>query len=220
MKNKLLKSLNHIQKQLGTETLDNAFSQIESFIRDLPEQKSETETKSDDRARFLLPVSMRGETEAYAIFSDGACRGNPGAGAYGCFVQDSSGEVLFEKSEVFENTTNNRMELLGVIEGLATLGKNLNESGKSIGDFKIVVVTDSKYVVDGTSKWMAGWKSRGWKKADKKPPENLEMWKKLDLLKERIGDNLILEWVKGHAGHPQNERCDQLANEALDREGY
>jgi ribonuclease HI len=218
MKQKLIKSLKQIQNHLNSESLNDAFSQIESFIAGLPDKERVESDKS--LGEFILPASMNGEVEAYAIFSDGACRGNPGPGAYGCFVQDTNGEVLFEKSEVFEETTNNRMELLGVIEGLTTLGKKLNDNGKSIGDFKIVVVTDSKYVVDGTSKWMAGWKSRGWKKADKKAPENLEMWKKLDLLKERVGNNLILEWVKGHAGHPQNERCDQLANEALDREGY
>jgi ribonuclease HI len=219
MKNKLLKSLKQIQKKVDSISLDDAFSQIETYINDLPDDKSE-ETNTNLFGEFTLPKSMSGEIEAFAIYSDGACRGNPGPGAYGCFAQDIQGTVLFEKSEVFTQTTNNRMELLGVIEGLTGLGKYLNDQGKSIKDFKIVVVTDSKYVVDGTSKWMDGWKAKGWKKADKKTPVNVEMWQKLDPLKELIGSNLVLEWVKGHSGHPQNERCDQLANEALDREGH
>ena len=216
MKKNLLKSLKQIEKKIDHSSLNDAFGQIKEYIGSLPDD----EEKIGDLGEFILPKSINGLEEAFVIYSDGACRGNPGPGAYGCFVQDAQGTVLFEKAEVFKDTTNNRMELLGVIEGLTTLGKNLNEQGNSIGQYKIVVVTDSKYVVDGVSKWMAGWKARGWKKADKKVPENIEMWKKMDLLKERIGDNLTLEWVKGHSGHPQNERCDQLANEALDNEGF
>lgn len=220
MKKRLLKSLKKIQKELDDSSVANAFCQIEDSINKLEEVPNASPSRSSETKNFLLPESIKEESEAYAVYSDGACRGNPGPGAFGCFAQSVEGEVVFEKSEVFKDTTNNRMELLGVIEGLKALGKYLNDEGKSIKDYKIVVVTDSKYVVDGLSKWMEGWKARGWKKADKKTPENVEMWQKLDLLKQRIGDNLVLEWVKGHAGHPQNERCDELANRALDSEGY
>ena len=171
MKKKLLKSLKQIQNKLKEDSLVAAFGQIESFIENLEEDSSQRMNQTGD---YILPESMSGEEQAYAIYSDGACRGNPGPGAYGCFAQDIGGEVLFESSEVYPETTNNRMELLGVIEGLTILGKKLNEDGVSIKDYKIVVVTDSKYVVDGVSKWMDGWKSRGWKKADKKTPENVE----------------------------------------------
>ncbi len=214
MKKKLYNSLKKIEKTLSNESLSDAFSQIYESIDSLEEPSV---SQSGD---FELPASVKGKTGSYVIFSDGACRGNPGPGAYGCFAQNWLGEIVFEQAEVFKNTTNNRMELLGVIEGLKALGAFLNAKNESIASVDILVVTDSKYVVDGISKWMDGWKSRGWKKADKKVPENVEMWQTLDVLKQKIGDNLVLEWVKGHAGHPQNEHCDQMANLALDNEGF
>jgi ribonuclease HI len=214
MKKKLYNSLKKIEKTCDSAELSAAFSQIYDHIDSLHE--IEVEVGGD----FELPSSVKGVSGSYVIFSDGACRGNPGPGAYGCFAQSWDGEIVFEKAEVFKNTTNNRMELLGVIEGIKSLGSYLNAKEQSISSVKILVVTDSKYVVDGTSKWMDGWKARGWKKADKKSPENVEMWQSLDVLKQKIGKNLSLEWVKGHSGHPQNERCDQLANMALDNEGF
>ena len=84
---------------------------------------------------------------------------------------------------------------------------------------KLILFSDSKYVVDGLKSWIHGWKRRGWKKADKKVPENVELWQQLDQLVSKF-KNIEYQWVKGHAGHPQNERCDQLANEALDDAGF
>ena len=104
------------------------------------------------------------------------------------------------------------MELSGVIQGLKFAA---TEYG--VGT-KIFVYTDSKYVVDGIKSWVAGWKKRGWKKADKKEPENLDFWKELDQLNLKM--DLEFHWVKGHAGHPQNERVDELANLAMDANGY
>ena len=152
------------------------------------------------------------------IYTDGACSGNPGIGGWGVVILENN------KDDIFLNggnnyTTNNKMELLGVINGLKILGQKLNEQGMSIASIKVLVVTDSKYVIDGITKWVPGWKARGWKKADKKTPENVELWKQLDLLKDRVGE-LDFEWVKGHSGHPQNEHCDQMANIALDNEGF
>jgi len=144
------------------------------------------------------------------IYSDGACRGNPGPGSYGLYVEGSTGEV-FKDSEAYNLTTNNKMELLGIIKGL--------EFAKSKQVKNVLVVTDSKYAINGMESWVAGWKSRGWKKADKKTPENVDMWQILDSFKTDF-DNLKFEWVKGHSGHPQNEFCDQLANMALDEAGY
>lgn len=214
MKKKLHSSLKKIEKACDNQELTDAFSQIYQYIDSLPEETLEVASE------FEVPPSVKGVEGSYVIFSDGACRGNPGPGAYGCFAQNWLGEVVFEQAEVFKNTTNNRMELLGVIEGLKSLGTFLNAKDQSISSVDILVVTDSKYVVDGISKWMEGWKARGWKKADKKSPENVEMWQTLDVLKQKIGPRLTLKWVKGHSGHPQNERCDQLANMALDNEGF
>lgn len=215
MKKKLYRYLSELESSLGEPRLEDAFSQIEEAISMLDDEVS-TQNSGN---QFEIPDKMQNVENGYVLYSDGACRGNPGPGAYGCIVQDSSAHIVFEHAEVFADTTNNRMEMLGVISGLKILGQSLNDQGKSISDINILVVTDSKYVVDGITKWIEGWKRRGWKKADKKPPENVELWKQLDLLKERIGI-INFDWVKGHSGHPQNEHCDQLANEALDNDGY
>jgi ribonuclease HI len=148
------------------------------------------------------------------VFSDGACRGNPGPGAWGAVAQLKADEFLFQKSGVEFNTTNNKMELTGAIEGLKSVLDNFDDYSTS----DILLVSDSKYVVDGLKSWVSGWKKRGWKKSDGKPPENLELWKELDQLNDKLG-GVHLFWVKGHSGHPQNELCDQLANKALDQVG-
>lgn len=147
------------------------------------------------------------------IYSDGACRGNPGPGSWACFAKDQSQKILFEKTGVETKTTNNKMEMVGVIEGLKGL-LQLKLESKAIEFF-----TDSKYVVSGIKEWMPNWKKRGWKKADKKTPENVELWQEIDQLTQKFS-NLTLSWVKGHAGHPENEKCDQMANEALDDAGF
>ena len=132
------------------------------------------------------------------IFSDGACSGNPGPGGYGVVLRFGSAEKELSGGE--SSTTNNRMELTGVIEGLSALKEPC----------RVILTTDSKYVCDSISKgWAAGWKKRGWVKADKKPALNSDLWAKcLDLLDIH---EVELHWVKGHAGHPENERCDELA---------
>jgi ribonuclease HI len=215
MKKKLFRYLTEIDKALGDTSPRDAISQIEAAISNLIDK----EVISNGNNDFVIPKEMQNVENGYVLYSDGACRGNPGPGSYGCFVQDTNGHIVFEHAEVFEHTTNNRMELLGVINGLKVLGQNLNDKGTSISDIKVLAVTDSKYVVDGITKWVDGWKKRGWKKADKKPPENVELWKQLDLLKEKVG-TINFAWVKGHSGHAQNEHCDQLANAALDNDGY
>lgn len=132
------------------------------------------------------------------IFTDGACSGNPGPGGYGAILR--FGEHVKELSGGEEHTTNNRMELLGVITALETL--------KFPCDVKLV--TDSKYVVDSIEKgWARGWKANGWVKKDKKPALNADLWERLLNLLEI--HNVTFMWVKGHAGHPENERCDELA---------
>ena len=132
------------------------------------------------------------------IFTDGACSGNPGPGGYGAILR--VGEHVKEISGGEANTTNNRMELMGVITALSALKYPCD----------VVLTTDSKYVVDSVTKgWARGWKAKGWIKSDKKPALNVDLWEKLlDLLDVH---NVKFVWVKGHAGHPENERCDELA---------
>ena len=142
------------------------------------------------------------------LYSDGASRGNPGPGGYGTILQytDRAG-VLHEKeiSEGFRETTNNRMELMGVIAGLEALLKPCS----------VDVWSDSQYVIKAfNDHWIDGWKKRGWKKADGKPVLNEELWKRLLLAAEP--HEITWHWVKGHDGHPENERCDALATAAAD----
>ena len=132
------------------------------------------------------------------IFSDGACSGNPGPGGYGAILRCDGKEL--ELSGGDPHTTNNRMELLGVITALEKLKYPC----------KVRVTTDSKYVVDGVTKgWAAGWKKRGWKKSDGKPALNPELWDRL--LAQLDRHEVEFSWIKGHAGHAENERCDRLA---------
>ena len=132
------------------------------------------------------------------MFTDGACSGNPGPGGWGTILR--FGELEKELCGGEKETTNNRMELTAVIEGLKALKEPCN----------VHLVTDSKHVADAiTLGWARSWKQNGWRKADKKPALNVELWQELlDLLEIH---NLEIEWVKGHAGHPENERCDKLA---------
>ena len=137
------------------------------------------------------------------IFSDGACSGNPGPGGYGVVLR--FGNIEKELSGGESSTTNNRMELLGVITGLAALKEPC----------RVIRTTDSKYVVDSVTKgWVYGWKKKGWIKSDKKPALNVDLWERLLPLLEK--HEVTFNWVKGHAGHPENERCDRLAVEQRD----
>lgn len=134
------------------------------------------------------------------LYTDGSCHGNPGPGGWGAILEWEGRER--ELSGGAPATTNNRMELQAVIEGLNALKESCT----------VDVYTDSKYVMDGMKSWIHGWKKRGWKTADKKPVKNVELWQALD---EAVGRHRVQwHWVKGHAGHPQNERADALANAA------
>lgn len=132
------------------------------------------------------------------IFSDGACSGNPGPGGYGAILRWKGKEKELCGGEA--HTTNNRMELSGVIEALSALKYPC----------KVKLTTDSKYVIDSVTKgWVYNWKRNGWKKSDKSPALNVDLWEKLLALLE-VHD-VEFFWIKGHAGHPENERCDRLA---------
>lgn len=136
--------------------------------------------------------------EAVEIFSDGACKGNPGRGGWGALLRYGSVEKEIFGGE--SSTTNNRMELTAVIRALEALRQ----------PSKVRVHTDSQYVQKGISEWIVGWKKRGWKTADKQPVKNADLWRQLDALAAQHDIEWL--WVKGHAGHDGNERADQLAN--------
>lgn len=215
MKKKQLRALNALEKWLlkeisGNDPLQESFKCIRQAIEGLPDEES-VEVASE----LPAPKELGPDTHAIALFSDGGCRGNPGPGASAFVIQDYAGKVLGEGVEFEAFTTNNKMELLGPIRGLSELIQILPEAGRDPLLTKVVVVTDSKYVVDGMKTWVSGWKARGWKKADGKTPENLDLWQNLEELRTRFMD-IDWKWVKGHGGHPQNEYCDKKANEAMD----
>lgn len=132
------------------------------------------------------------------LFTDGACKGNPGPGGWGALLKYGANEKELWGGE--DNTTNNRMELMAAIEGLKALTRPC----------QVVLTTDSKYVKQGINQWLAGWKKNGWKTASKQPVKNKDLWQALD--KECSRHEVEWHWVKGHAGHAGNERADQLAN--------
>lgn len=136
------------------------------------------------------------------IFTDGACRGNPGPGGWGVLLRYASREKKLHGGE--PNTTNNRMELTAAIQGLSALKEPCD----------VRLVTDSQYVRKGITEWMANWKKRNWRTAAKKPVLNVDLWQQLDEACSR--HSIAWEWVKGHSGHRENEIADQLANKGID----
>ena len=206
-------ALNTLKKNFsGDREAQKALLLLEKKIK---AQALDDEVIPTDEEPFPLPEDIKIKKKAFALFADGACRGNPGPGSWASMGQDQSGKVLFEVFGVENQTTNNQMEIQAAIEGLLELKRIIG----SPLDCEIFLFSDSKYVVEGMEKWIPEWKKRGWKKADNKIPENLNRWQKLDEIKGFF-PRLQFIWVKGHAGHPQNERCDQLANHALDEIDY
>ncbi len=136
------------------------------------------------------------------IFTDGACRGNPGPGGWGALLSCRGKEKELFGGEPL--TTNNRMELMAAIEALRSLRRRCS----------VVLTTDSQYVRNGITEWMPNWKRRGWKTAARKPVKNEDLWRELDEQVQR--HDIQWKWVRGHTGHPGNERADQLANRGID----
>ncbi|CAI8299006.1 MAG: Ribonuclease HI [Cellvibrionales bacterium UBA7375] len=136
------------------------------------------------------------------IFTDGACRGNPGPGGWGALLRYGDNERSLCGGE--HETTNNRMELMAVIKGLSALQRSC----------EVTVTSDSTYVLKGIQEWMPNWKKKGWKTASKKPVKNVDLWQQLDELVEL--HTIDWQWVKGHSGHAENEIADQLANRGID----
>jgi ribonuclease HI len=138
------------------------------------------------------------------LFTDGACSGNPGPGGWAYVLRHPATGKTREGCGAEPDTTNNRMELQAVIQGLSALTRSS----------RVDLTSDSKYVLDGLKQWLAGWKRRGWKTADKKPVKNQDLWMALD---ELMGKHEVsFHWIRGHAGHAENERCDQLAVAAIE----
>ena len=136
------------------------------------------------------------------IFTDGACRGNPGPGGWGALLRYGATEKTLFGGE--PDTTNNRMELMAAIMALEAL----------TAPCQVVLTTDSRYVMDGITKWMVNWKKRGWKTASKQPVKNADLWQRLDAAREK--HTIEWQWVKGHSGHPENDKADALANRGID----
>ena len=140
------------------------------------------------------------ELTVVEIFTDGACKGNPGPGGWGAVIRAGANEKELSGGEA--ETTNNRMELTAAIEALNALKRPC----------RVRLSTDSRYVMDGLTRWIHGWRKNGWRTADKKPVKNAELWHALIAACER--HRIEWQWVKGHAGHPENERADKLASDA------
>lgn len=136
------------------------------------------------------------------IFTDGACRGNPGPGGWGAVLRYGSEEKELYGGEI--ETTNNRMELMAAIQALESLTRRC----------AVELTTDSEYVKNGITQWIDNWKKRGWRTANKKPVKNIDLWQRLD--KAASQHDVSWHWVRGHTGHPENERADELANRGID----
>ncbi len=136
------------------------------------------------------------------IFTDGACRGNPGPGGWGALLRYGGHEKELYGGEA--DTTNNRMELMAAIRALESLTRPC----------KVALTTDSSYVRNGITQWLPNWKKRNWKTADRKPVKNVDLWQRLDQAAQ--AHDIDWHWVKGHSGHPENERADLLANRGID----
>lgn len=141
-------------------------------------------------------------SERVELYTDGACKGNPGPGGWGALARFKGVEKEFFGGE--KNTTNNRMELMAVIEGLKSLTRSCS----------VLITTDSQYVKNGITSWIHNWKKNGWKTAAKKPVKNVDLWQALDT--EVAKHQVDWAWVKGHSGHAENERADQLANKGIE----
>lgn len=141
-------------------------------------------------------------SQTVEVYTDGACRGNPGPGGWGVLLRYGNTEKELYGGEA--DTTNNRMELMAAIQALENLKR----------ESEVILTTDSQYVRKGITEWIANWKKRGWKTASKQPVKNKDLWQRLD--KAATQHQVEWHWVRGHTGHPENERADELANRGID----
>ncbi len=164
-----------------------------------PSKQNATETPSPSAAPGA------GDKPHVLLFTDGACSGNPGPGGWGYILKHPGTGKVKESSGGEPQTTNNRMELIAVIEGLTALTR----------PSRVDLTSDSQYVLNGLKDWLEAWKARGWRTAAKAPVKNEDLWRRLDELKQK--HEIAFHWIRGHAGHEENERCDQLAVQAIAR---
>jgi ribonuclease HI len=150
-------------------------------------------------------MKQESNNQKIEMYTDGACRGNPGPGGWGVMLRFNSTEKELFGGEA--QTTNNRMELMAAIRGLEALTKPCS----------VVLTTDSQYVIKGVNEWMENWIRRGWKTSAKKPVKNVDLWQRLSAALEK--HQVEWQWVRGHTGHPENERADELANRGIDELG-
>lgn len=141
-------------------------------------------------------------SQTVEVYTDGACRGNPGPGGWGVLLRYGNTEKELYGGEA--DTTNNRMELMAAIQALENLKR----------ESEVILTTDSQYVRKGITEWIANWKKKGWKTASKQPVKNKDLWQRLD--KAATQHQVEWHWVRGHTGHPENERADELANRGID----
>ncbi|MBY0517369.1 MAG: ribonuclease HI [Bacteriovoracaceae bacterium] len=213
---KHLQALDKIASVLKSHELMDAT--VEAQIDGLKAKIKQIPEVPELSGALSAPSELKNLPQGLALFTDGACRGNPGPGSWACVAQTHDGTIIFESCGHESLTTNNKMEIQAVIGAYHQLEQYLLDNPFA-QHTDILLFTDSKYVVDGMNQWVPGWKARDWKKADGKPPENLSLWQELDSLKNRFLQ-VKVGWVKGHNGHPQNEYCDRLANRLLDDEGF
>lgn len=191
MTKNLIEKLNKVSKILADEQIsEELLSNLEKNLDLILEKKKEELS--------FIPNELN---QPIQIWSDGACQGNPGPGGWGTIIEISG--QRFELSGASAKTTNNIMELTGALEGIK----------KTPEGCSILLTSDSQYLVKGMSEWIHGWKKKNWKKADGKPVLNKELWQELD--QESAKRTIQWNWIKGHAGHPENERCDELARNAI-----
>jgi ribonuclease HI len=153
----------------------------------------------------LDPTEAFESAQAVVIYTDGACKGNPGPGGWGAML--TSGGTVKELFGGELGTTNNRMEMMAVIEALTALKRPC----------RVILHVDSQYVLKGMTEWLTGWKARGWRTAAKEPVKNVDLWQRLDTLVNGSGHKIEWVWVRGHDGDPGNERADLLANKGVER---
>lgn len=167
--------------------------------------ESSTETLRPTAKPTTQATAQIGAPQHVVIYTDGACKGNPGPGGWGAVLSSDGLEKELFGGEM--GTTNNRMEMMAVIQALAALKRPC----------RVTLYLDSQYVRKGITEWIQGWKARGWRTAAKAPVKNVDLWQKLDALISSSGHQIDWRWVKGHAGDPGNERADGLANKGVDR---
>jgi ribonuclease HI len=163
-------------------------------------------SKSTFHWTFPALIGYRHPMADLFAYTDGACSGNPGPGGWGVLLRAMNGETILKERELSggaAETTNNQMELMAAIMALETLERAS----------QVTVVTDSAYVKNGVTGWIHGWKRNGWRTSNKKPVKNVELWQRLDTAQAR--HTVTWEWVKGHAGHPENEKADELARAGM-----